>query len=127
VAISKPDLKTSAVNNTSGTQSKIRRTGLGLRELTAVLQALEKVINLTPLNLDALPGHGLPARLCHHDPCPWLIMSFWRCIVWVTIMIVDSLNIKGRGRVVQKKATFSEIFTDDGNIALGSVNKHLER
>ena len=47
--------------------------------------------------------------------------------MWVTIMIIDSLKIKGRGRVVQKEATFSEIFADDGNIALGSVNKHLER
>ena len=47
--------------------------------------------------------------------------------MWVTIMVVDSLNIKGRSGVVQKKAAFSEIFADDGNISLWSVNKHLER
>lgn len=50
-----------------------------------------------------------------------------RRTVRITIMIVSKpLDVIWRGWVIEKESTLVEIISDDGDVALRSINKHLQ-
>lgn len=116
------------------TRVTMRGTRFSFKKLIPTSQILEEFFYLTALYFERLSRYyrcrptGVAASwtgVTRMDRRHCLLMSSGRA-VGITIMIVGkSLNAVRRRWMIEKKSTLMEIISDNGDVTLRSVNKHL--